>query len=77
MKRCEMESKSRYSFMRTWWCSLEKGHEGAHVAYPRNEKPENMADVCWLGPWADGSPFPTLEEFAAEHGPKVVGGFGS
>lgn len=70
--RCAVASKSPHSFMRTWYCSLPVGHRGAHIAYPNNEKPERMSEVCWLGPWADGTDYPSLEDFAAEHGLRVL-----
>jgi hypothetical protein len=35
-------------------CSLEPGHEGAHRSH-RFHDPN--ADVVWVGPWEDGSPY--------------------
>lgn len=68
---CGVMSASKYSFMRTWFCSLRPNHAGPHLAYPNHKEPASMAEVCWLGPWEDGRPYPSLEEFAAAHGLEV------
>jgi hypothetical protein len=70
---CGVKSKAKWNFMRDWYCSLAPGHDGPHIAYPNNERPASMADVCWIGPWEDDRPHPTLAEFAAEHNLRIVG----
>ena len=40
-------------------CSLQKGHEGQHLAFWYNEVTLDGRDVTWLGPWEDGRDYDT------------------
>lgn len=62
--RCEEPQDPAIGWMdRGRVCSLERGHEGIHVAYWGHNVTGNGADVCWLGPWADGRPYSNDPEF--------------
>lgn len=51
---CMEKSKAKWNFVRDFYCSLPKGHDGPHKAF-WNHMADLPGQIAWLGPWEDGS----------------------